>query len=433
MRNKRWELGFTFLLGLLITFCLGTQFLFNQPGLTQQPTTVTILINALEVAQWAPLVKEFEDKNPGIRLNLVEGPNATDLVEQLYTSAFLLGDSPYDLVYMDIIWTPKFAAAGWLMDLSNRISPAQLAEFTAGDVNGGRYQGKLYRIPVRSDVGMLYYRKDLLEQAAAQPPETFTELMQISQELQRQKKGAETWGYVWEGRQYEGVVATFVEVLKGYGGFWIDPKTNNVGLDRPAALQAVEFLRSTIQQGVSPAGVTTYGEEEVRRLFQSGNAVFMRSWPYFWPLGSASDSPVRGKFAIKPMVHAPGKSSGACLGGWGLGIAKTTKHPEAAWKVVEFFTSEAIQRQLVLATGYVPSRRSLFNDPQIVDKYSYYPSLLKIVENSVLRPPISQYEQASDILQRYLSAAFTGRLSSEQAMKAAAEETRHLLSSVKSR
>lgn len=432
MRNNHWKLGFAFLLGLVIAFCLGAQFLFNQPGLTQQPTTVTVLINALEVAQWAPLVKEFEAKNPGIRLNLVEGPNATDLVEQLYTSAFLLGDSPYDLVYMDIIWTPKFAAAGWLMDLSNRISQAQLAEFMAGDVSGGRYQGKLYRIPVRSDVGMLYYRKDLLDQVKAQPPETFTELMQISQELQRQKKGAK-WGYLWQGRQYEGTAATFVEVLKGYGGFWIDPRTGTVGLDQPAASQAVEFLRRTIQQGVSPAGVTTYGEEEVRRLFQSGDAVFMRSWPYFWPLGSASDSPVRGKFAIKPMVHAPGKSSGACLGGWGLGIAKTTKHPEAAWKVVEFFTSEAIQRQLVLATGYVPSRRSLFNDPQIVAKYSYYPSLLKIVENSVLRPPIPQYEQASDILQRYLSAAFTGRLSSERAMKAAADETRHLLSSIKSR
>ncbi|MBV9386217.1 MAG: extracellular solute-binding protein, partial [Chroococcidiopsidaceae cyanobacterium CP_BM_ER_R8_30] len=198
-----------------------------------------------------------------------------------------------------------------------------------------------------------------------------------------------------------------------------------------AAVQAVEFLRRTIWQGVSPAGVTTYTEEEVRRLFQSGSAVFMRNWPYFWPLGNAPESPVRGKFAIKAMVHAPGRSSGACLGGWGLGISTTTKHPEAAWRAVQFFTSEAIQRQLVLATGYVPSRRSLFNDPQIVDKYSYYPSLLKIVEDAVLRPPIPQYEQASDILQRYLGAAFTGQLSSERAMKAAANETRHLLNSIK--
>jgi len=426
LRNiKQWKLGCSFLLGLLVALILSTN-LFNQPGLTQQPVTITVLINALEATQWAPLVKEFEAKNPDIRLQIVEGPTATDLVEQLYTSAFLLGDSPYDLVYMDIVWTPKFAAAGWLMDLSKRISQAQLAEFMAGAVNGGRYQGGLYRIPVRSDAGMLYYRKDLLEQARAHPPETFTELIQVSQGLQEHRRAQ--WGYLWQGRQYEGAAAMFVEVLKGYGGFWIDPKTGTVGLDQPAGLQAVEFLRHTIQQGVSPAGVTTYGEDEVRLLFQSGTAVFMRSWPYFWPLGNAFDSPIRGKFGIEPMVHAPGKSSGACLGGWGLGIAKTTRHPEAAWRVVEFFSSEAIQRRLILATGYVPSRRSLFNDPQIVAKYSYYPSLLKIVEDAVLRPPIPQYEQASDILQRYLSAAFTGRLSPERAMKAAADETRRLLS-----
>ncbi len=402
--------------------------LFILPALTQQPVTVTILLNAIEVSQWAPLVKEFETKNPDIRLEIVEGPNATDLVENLYTSAFLLGDSPYDLVYMDIVWAPKFAAAGWLMDLSNRISSEQLADFLTEDVNGGRYKGRLYRIPVRSDVGMLYYRKDLLEQGRYQPPETFTQLLQISQDLQKQGKAK--WGYLWEGRQYEGAAATFVEALQGYGGFWIDPNTGSVGLDQPTGIQAVEFLRGTIQQGVSPAGVITYGEEEVRRLFQVGEAVFMRSWPYAWPLGNSADSPTRGKFAIKPMVHDIGKNSGACQGGWGLGIAKTTKHPEAAWRAIAFFSSEAVQRQLVLATGYVPSRRSLFNDPQIVAKYSHYPALLEVVEKSVLRPPIPQYAQASDILQRYLSAALTGKLSSERAMKAAAAETRRLLGSL---
>jgi multiple sugar transport system substrate-binding protein len=94
--------------------------------------------------------------------------------------------------------------------------------------------------------------------------------------------------------------------------------------------------------------------------------------------------------------------------------------------VLAFFSGEAAQRQLVLATGYVPSRRSLFNDSQIVAKYSHYPALLKVVEKSVLRPPIPQYAQASDILQRYLSAAVTGRLSPERAMRAAADETRRL-------
>ncbi len=413
-------------LALLFASLLTITLLFIVPVLSQQRVTITLLIQALEAAQWTSLIQEFEAKNPDVHLELIEGPNATNLVEDLYTSAFLLGNSPYDLVYMDIIWAPKFAAAGWLMDLSERISQKELGEFLTADVNGGRYQGKLYRIPLRSDAGMLYYRKDLLEQGGYQPPETFDQLMQISQALQKQKLAR--WGYLWQGRQYEGLAAMFVEVLEGYGGFWVNPQTQEVGLAQPEALQAVEFLRSTVGEGISPSGVTTYGEDETRLLFQNGDAVFLRNWPYV--VGLAAKSPIQGKFGIKPMVHAPGDKSGACLGGWGLGISRMSKHPDEAWRVIQFLASESAERKFILATGYVPSRRSLFNDPEIVAKYSHYPKLLEVIEKAVLRPPIAQYAQASDILQRYLSAALTGRMRPEKAMKAAADETRRLLRKV---
>lgn len=416
------RLGLARILGFLIAFLVGT--LVILPALTQGPVTLTVLMHVPEAAQWAPLIQEFEIKNPGIRINLIEGPNDTNLEEDLYTSAFLLGGSPYDLVYMDVVWAPKLAAAGWLTDLSDRVSDRELAEFMPADIEGGRYEGGLYRIPFRSDAGMLYYRKDLLEGAGLQPPETFADLVTASQTLQ--EKGTR-WGYTWQGKQYEGAAAMFTEILAGYGGFWINPQTQEVGLDQSPAVQAVEFLQSTIRQGISPPGVTVYGEEETRRLFQNGETAFLRNWPYVWPEANGPGSEVRGKFAIKPMVHAKGKSSGACLGGWGLGISKTTKHREEAWKAIQFFTSAEAQRQFILETGYVPSRRALFNDPQIVAKYSYYPQLLEVVEKAVLRPPVAQYAQASDILQRYLSAALTGQQSPERAMQAAARETRILL------
>lgn len=219
----------------------------------------------------------------------------------------------------------------------------------------------------------------------------------------------------------------FVEILEGYGGFWVNPDTLEVGLDRPETEQAIQFLQDTIAEGISPPGVTTYQEEETRRLFQSGQAVFLRSWPYVWPLANEDTSPIKGKIAIKPMVHAPGKSGGACLGGWGLGIAKSSKHKQEAWKAIQYFTSPEAQRRFILNAGYVPSRRELFTDPEIVAKYSHYPQLLEVVDNAVLRPPIAQYAQASDILQRYLSAALTNRLSPQEAMQSAANETRLLL------
>lgn len=395
------------------------------PTLGQQSVTVTTLMQAPEALELQPLIQEFQQKYPNIRINIVEGPNATNQIEDLYTSSFLLGNSPYDLVFMDIVWTPKFAAAGWLQDLSDRIAPEELSAFLKGDVNGSRYQDRLYRIPLRSDAGMLYYRTDLLKQAGFEPPKTFTELVQISQTIQQQKLA--DWGYLWQGKQYEGTAAMFVEILQGYGAFWVNPDTLAVGLDRPEAIQALKFLRSTIDKGISPSGVTTYAEEETRILYQSGKAAFLRSWPYVFSLASQPDSAIRGKFAIQPMVSTPEHRSGACQGGWGFGIAKTSQHSDEAWKVIEFFSSEDAQRKFILATGKVPSRTSLFNDPAIVAKYPHYPKLLEVVQSATLRPPIPQYAQASDILQRYLSAALTKSLTPEKALQAAADETRLLL------
>ena len=402
---------------------LGLTFFAILPAWTQQAVTIKTLVRADEAQQLQPLVNKFNQQHSDIRFQIIEAPSDSNQVEDLYTSSFLLGNSPYDLVYMDIVWTSKFAAAGWLRDISDRLSAAETAEYLKADIAGGMFENKLYRLPFRSDAGMLYYRQDLLEQAGYEAPETFDELLKISQDLQKQ--GLANWGYVWQGKQYEGLSAMFVEILAGNGAFWIDPDTLEVGLDRSNAIASAEFLRDAIALKVSPPGVTTYAEEETRRLFENGKAVFLRNWPYVYSL--ALESPIAGKFNIKPMVHAEGKNSGATLGGWGLGISTSTKHPDETWEVMKFLSSEDSQREFVLETGFVPSRTVLFNDPEIVAKYSYYPKLLDVVKSSALRPPISQYAQASDILQRYLSAAITGSSTPEQAMKAAANETRNLL------
>ena len=411
------------LLIALLTLLISLFFGWILPAWTQQPTVIKTLIRADEASQLQPLVTKFNQQHSDIRFEIVEAPSDSNQVEDLYTSSFLLGNSPYDLVYMDIVWTPKFAAAGWLRDLSDRLSETEAQQYLEGDIAGGMYEGKLYRIPFRSDAGMLYYRQDLLAQAGYEPPETFGELLEISQDLQQQ--GLIDWGYVWQGKQYEGLAAMFVEILQGSGAFWVNPDTLEVGLDRPEAIEAVKFLRTAIATKVSPPGVTTYAEEEARLLFQNGKAAFLRNWPYVYNL--ALDSNIAGKYSIKPMVHAVGQDSGATLGGWGLGIAESSKHPDAAWEVIKFLSSEDSQREFILETGFVPSRTSLFNDPTIVAKYDYYPKLLDVVKSSALRPPISQYAQASDILQRYLSAAITSKMTPEKAMQAAAQETRNLL------
>ena len=413
-------------IAIAILSCVGV-LVVGLAALSQQPVTISFLVRALEGDQLQTLVEDFEAENPDIRIDIVRGPNAADSVEDLYTASFLLGDSPYDLVFSDIVWIPKFAAAGWLTDLSDRVSEDELSDFLDADVEAGQVQGGLYRMPFRSDVGMLYYRTDLLNEAGLEPPETFEDLIAASQTLQ--DEGLVDWGYVWQGLQYEGLSAGFVEILEGHGGFWIDPETSEVGLDQPEAIAAVNFLRNTIESDISPDGVTNYLEEDTLRVFRNGNAAFLRNWPYVWPEVNKDSSEIQGQVALKPMVHEPGENSGACQGGWGFGISSTTPHPDEAWRVVEYFTSQDAQRKFVTEYGYVPSRESLFTDPQVLEAYDHYDQLLEVAQQAVLRPPIAQYAQASDVLQRYLSSAITGQMSPEQAMQRAAGETRRILGS----
>jgi multiple sugar transport system substrate-binding protein len=392
---------------------------------SQQPVTISFLVRAVEGDQLQTLADDFMANHPDIRINIVRGPNAADAVENLYTTSFLLGDSPYDLVYSDVVWIPKFAAAGWLQDLSERVNEDELEEFLDADVSAGRYQGGLYRMPFRSAMGMLYYRTDLLDEIGAQPPETYEELIAASKAIQEQTDVP--WGYVWQGLQYEGLITNFVEIVAGYGGFWVDPETFEVGLDQPPAIQAVEFMKTVIQDGITPPGVTNFLEEDSLRVFENGNAAFLRNWPYVWAEANKEESPVQGKIALKPMVHASDEAPAACLGGWGFGISAATPHPEAAWQVVEYFTSQEAVKQFVMDYAYVPSRRNLFNDPEILERYPHYKQLLDVAETTVPRPPVGQYAQLSDILQRYLSAAITDQMTPEAAMEAAAGETRRVL------
>lgn len=394
-------------------------------AIAPKTVTVTFMVIASEAKKLEFLVDEFEAKNPDIKINLIYGPRTTNSVEDLYTGSFLLGDSPYDIIYADMIWAPKFAAAGWLKDLSPWVSEAELDAFLPVTVEAGKVENGFYWMPFVSGLGMLYYRTDLLEATGLKPPETFEELIRQSQVLQ--EKGLVDWGYIWQGFQYEGLITVFLEVLQGYGGFWIHAEDQTIGLNQPNAIEAATFLRRLVEQEISPKDIANYVESDTLRIFKSGKAAFLRYWPLAWQELNQPTSDLKGKVAIQTMVHAAGQQSGSSIGGWGFSMAHSTPHPEAAWRVIDFFSSQAAQRQFILVSGYVPVRRSLFSDPAILEKYPHYPEFLQIAKKAVLRPPIRQYAQVSDILQRYLSAAITGQLTPEAAMNQATGETRRTL------
>jgi multiple sugar transport system substrate-binding protein len=323
----------------------------------------------------------------------------------MYSTAFLAGRGGFDIVYCDVVWVPKFAVAGWLLDLTDRLPAAEREDFLPADLEGGSYNGRLYRLPAFTDAGLLYYRNDLIR-----APQTFEDLVRDAANSQT----AERAGYLWQGKQYEGLVTNYLEVLWGFGGDWISAD-RRVLLESPEAVQALRFLQSSIGT-ISPRGVVTYAEEETRNLFQSGRGVFLRNWFYVWPLLGRGDSDVKGKAAFVPMVRAPGGQHAATLGGWGFAVSRFSSNPDAAWEFVQFATRPEQLVQLYSKAGRIPARTSLvpaeFQD---------------IVRNARPRPSIPEYAKASDILQRWLSAALAGIVGPEDAIRNASRETRAVL------
>lgn len=367
---------------------------------------LSILMEPDGTGAWRDLVAQFNREHPGPPVRLIEGPPATNSREDLYSTSFLSGEAAYDIVYCDGIWIAKFAAAGWLADLSGRVSAEDRKDFLPAEFQAGSYQGRLYRLPAFTDAGVLYYRKDLVKK----PPQTFAELLSVARSLQT----PERWGFLWQGKQYEGLVTVFLEVLWGFGGDWIDADTREIRIDSPEAVQAIAFLKGTIG-GVSPAAVTTYVEEDTRSIFQNGRAVFMRNWPYVWTLIQRSGA-LENQVGMTAMVHAPGKSSAATLGGWGFAISRYSANPVRAWQFIEFLTRPAQLLQVQQRQGRIPSRRSMIPA-----------EFLPILTSAKMRPPIPEYAAASDILQRWLSGALTGRVSPQRAVDEIARETRLLL------
>lgn len=408
----------------LVALLLGTARCGDR-GAEPAAVTLRMLVPANERPFWSPLAETFAKSRPGVRIELEEGPVSTDLRESLTTAALLSEDGAFDVVYLDVTWTPKLAAAGWLLPLDAELGAGERAAFLPQALAAGVFRGRLYRLPFRTDVGLLYYRADLLAAAGILPPRTFARLEEAARRLQ---SPPERWGFLWQGAQYEGLVCCFLEVLHGHGGFWIDPETLEVGLGSPEALAALDFLvRSRLPGGISPPGVAAYREEETRHLFEAGRAVFLRSWPYVWRLARREGSRVAGKIGVLPVPTLSGAPGSGTLGGWGLAVARSSRHPREALAFLRHATSLESQRSFCAATGFAPALREAYGDRRLLAENPFLAELGKIHESATARPAVARYAQASDVLQRHLSAALAGLATPREALSAAARETRLLV------
>jgi multiple sugar transport system substrate-binding protein len=353
---------------------------------------------------WAEVIRNFHARHSDIKINYTSGPWSTDERQNMYIRSFLSG-TPFELVYMDVIWTSRFAKKGWLLPLDRWFPREEQEKFLPSDIEAGYYKGHIYRAPVRSDVGMLYYRKDLI----SEPPKTWEEFEHL---CRAHSNPPERYGIVFQGMQYEGLVCNYLEYLWGAGGTVLDEK-ENVHLKTRENIIALCFMEKIIEEGWAPRSVLTFQEQHSLEFFEKGKALFMRNWPYAWRI--LDQSPLKGKVGIVPFIHKAGQKSAGTLGGWGLGIACEMKHPETAWKFIEFATSAKCQKILHRRRGAVPTRKSLFKDPEILKESPHYKELYEVLLKARPRPVHPDYPRISNILQKHVSAVLVGVESPQQA------------------
>lgn len=392
-------------------------------------TTPVLTFSGSAVGREAEVItrqlERFGRTHPSITVALRATPDAADQRHQLYVQWLNARSADPDVLQLDVVWTPEFAAAGWIAGL-DRFQPPVDRFFDAA-VGAHRWRGAQYALPWFIDVGMLYWRTDLLDA----PPRDLEELSSMA--ARGRDRAGIPFGLVWQGARYEGLVTVFLEHLGAFGGAILDD-TGRVVVDSDAAVAALTYMRDAIHShGTVPPAVLTWQEEQSRFAFQSGQAVFMRNWPYAYSLlQDEVQSSVAGRVGVTAMPSGPAGAPTAALGGSALAINAHSDQPEAAYALIEFLLQPEQMVERAQIAGQFPTRPALYDTPAL-DEALAMPAAdaLRVIERAVSRPVTPVYNQLSEILQISLHRALTRQQEPRAALEEAATAMRALLARVK--
>lgn len=297
--------------------------------------------------------------------------------------------------------------APYMLDLSQYLNeddrqnmPAVMQNFT--------FNGRAVALPVHTDIGLLFYRTDLLKKYGyAHPPKTWDELEVMAAWIQageRASGNAGFWGFVWEGSaENEGLIYTALEWQASSGGGQIIEPNGTVSVNNPWTIAALRRARKWVGT-ISPPAVTAYQMEDLSNTWQSGRAAFTRNWPYYYAMGQGADSLSRGKFDVAPLPSG-GMGAAGTLGGWQMSVSKYSAHPNEAVELVQYLTGSETQLRLGRKFSFMPTRIALYSDPELLRLNPYF-SWLKndFTAMAVARPASVTGEKYLEVSEAYKQA-----------------------------
>lgn len=362
------------------------------------------------------LVDQWNGDHPDEQVEIVELPEAADEQRNQMVQNAQAKSKEFTILNLDVVWTAEFAANRWVVELPQ--DQFELDKFLEPAVNTAKYRDKLYAVPVYSDGGLLYYRKDLLDAAGVkEAPKTWAEMKDACAKVKALPGNAQLGCYAGQFDKYEGLTVNFSEAVQSAGGNILD-ESGKPTVNTPEAKEGLNFLVDGKKAGDIPAAAATYKEEEGRRAFQDGQLIFHRQWPYQYAKANATDgsSKVAGKFDVAPLPgkDGPGVST---LGGHNFAISSFADNKATALDFIKFFTSEEAERSNLLATSQAPTLASLYDDPELVKQFPYLTTLKESILTAVPRPQAVKYGDVTAAIQEAAYGAMNGETSTDDALK----------------
>jgi trehalose/maltose transport system substrate-binding protein len=323
----------------------------------------------------------------GHTVTVVPMPSSTTDQFGQYRLWLAAGNTDIDVYTTDVIWAPQLADQ--FLDLTEAAKDVVGQHFPS-IIESQTVDGKLVAVPAFTDAPALFYRKDLLEKYGKEVPTTWAELTATAQEIMDGERAAgnpDMWGFVFQGNAYEGLTCDALEWVKSFGGGQIIEADGTISINNEQAAAAIDMAASWIGT-ISPEGNLAYMEEESRGVWQLGNAVFHRNWPYAYALGEGADSAVKGKFDVAPLPAGDGPEarSAATLGGWNYAVSKYSQDPDAAIELALFLASPEVQKERAIKQSNLPTVEALYDDADVLAASPFMANWKEIFQNAVPRP-----------------------------------------------
>ena len=381
---------------------------------------ITIACGDGGAGDFCPTLSQRWAEANGHQVNVVTTPASPTEKLSLYQQLLGSQSQDVDVLMIDIVWPGLLAEH--LVDLYDYLPEEATEGFIPSLIENNTVQGKLVALPWFTDAGLLYYRHDLLEKYDAEVPRTWQALTDTARRIQnaeRESGNERMHGFVFQGRAYEGLTANALEWVASHGGGTFVNDDGEVTVNNPQAVDALALAASWVGD-ISPEGVRNYMEEQARGVFQAGNAVFMRNWPYAWSLGQADGTPIQNKFSVAPLPSGPQGEAVAALGGWNWAVSRYSDEPQAAADLVAYLTAEAQQKAHAIEFGFNPTRPALYEDDAILAAHPFIGNLYETVMNGIPRPASvtrGAYPRVSNAIFNRVHDALSGSVKPEQAVQ----------------